>query len=634
MFGRSLVLLIGCLCLPPVLASESWQTRGGRGELHVLEHWAGHFGLRGEPTRQGYRVWRFALDPEHGMRFDARHGAIEGFESGQWRVQDELRLVHGRGQIVIENPRLVPGGGDALLRLVDAAGVEWFHVQRIHRVLDPEGRNLRILNGDLRLSAAAAQWLGQPALAGALVGKFSLDSPVVARGAQDPGLSSCASPNWPGKPIDPLNPEGPRYQADVLLTNVERLQFMRCEGCDGPGGADGRLVWAPDAVLRNSDRPDTADVPWYWKFRGLWSLSGTNNFPPYNNDQHPFLIWNVYRLDAQGRLEQIGRSGLKHAFLTVNSGCVGCPSNPNHYHVLWANCADVYGAATNDTGSDLGPRRELVPEKGIWGRCGSIYDPNCDAVEEDPAYGPYDHRLTVRESQIDPGSNPGARYFVEAWYVVRDDIDVYNTMGWREFDVQYFPPDPPRDLAWMPRDIGPFTPGPLIDFWVNPSGGDPLRRNRELRTPEGRFKLAVRVSALGGDRYRYDYALYNVDYARARTEGAEPNLRVLSNRGFDRFELRLSAAAAPSGFGFADGDLVPGNDWTASGSGRRLIWTAPPSFTLDWGTLYRFSVEASGAPVSGIAIVRMPELGDVDRYVIDTLVPGGPEGQLLADGFD
>jgi len=44
-------------------------------------------------------------------------------------------------------------------------------------------------------------------------------------------------------------------------------------------------------------------------------------FPPHTNDQHPYLVWNFYRL-ADGRLEQIGVSGAKHAFLTI---CHGSP---------------------------------------------------------------------------------------------------------------------------------------------------------------------------------------------------------------------------------------------------------------------------------------------------------------------
>ena len=63
------------------------------------------------------------------------------------------------------------------------------------------------------------------------------------------------------------------------------------------------MVFTPSSELRNNvhsgsahstvtgDPIDTssvlyaADIHWYAKFSG--------NFPPYNNDQHPYLIWNL-----------------------------------------------------------------------------------------------------------------------------------------------------------------------------------------------------------------------------------------------------------------------------------------------------------------------------------------------------
>jgi hypothetical protein len=61
-------------------------------------------------------------------------------------------------------------------------------------------------------------------------------------------------------------------------------------------------------------------VPWYSKFSG--------SFPPYNNDQHPFLVWNMYRV-ANGAIQQIGASGMKHAFLTINSNCLQPGERPH-----------------------------------------------------------------------------------------------------------------------------------------------------------------------------------------------------------------------------------------------------------------------------------------------------------------
>lgn len=86
----------------------------------------------------------------------------------------------------------------------------------------------------------------------------------------------------------------------------------------------------------------------------------------------------------------IGRSGLNYAFVTINNGCtLGCPPPPaaDANQVLYPNCTDSYTVTTNDTNEFPGPRAELIPASGIWGRCGSVFDPRCDG-----AANPVDHQ--------------------------------------------------------------------------------------------------------------------------------------------------------------------------------------------------------------------------------------------------
>ena len=129
---------------------------------------------------------------------------------------------------------------------------------------------------------------------------------VIARAVEKPRLlGQCATPNWP---------TAPDSDADVTLVSLgsdsgtSGVQQMRCPNCNGASA--GPIVIAPDAKLANEG---TADVLWWKQF--------TAPSAPYGNDQHSFLVWNLYRIDAQGRLEQIGVSGLKHAFFTVNTDC-------------------------------------------------------------------------------------------------------------------------------------------------------------------------------------------------------------------------------------------------------------------------------------------------------------------------
>lgn len=296
------------------------------------------------------------------------------------------------------------------------------------------------------------------------------------------------------------------------------LRLSRCNGCTGAGG-NGQAVFTPSSTLRNNVNNGStsatiagdplgtsaalyaADIPWYSKFSG--------NFAPYNNDQHPYLIWNLYRLNRDGSIDQIGRSGVKHAFLTLNTNCI---ENPGDSHILGRGCANVYSVSNNDSNSALGPRSEIVPASNVWGRCGSVYDTNCDGMAN--------------------------------------------------------------------------------------------------ATPEGRVKVAVKATNLGSGRWRYDYAVMNVNFTRAQTAGAEPKLRVLSSVGFDSFVVPVGAATI-SDLVFSDGDLDSQNDGVASVGRSGVSWTAPNAASaLNWGTMTRFSFIVGEAPAKATVTLRVGASGD------------------------
>jgi hypothetical protein len=180
-------------------------------------------------------------------------------------------------------------------------------------------------------------------------------------------------------------------------------------------------------MLGTSSALWTAGIAWNQKFTGS---------TPYGNDQHPYLIWNLYRTNSDGRLEQIGRSGVKHAWLTTNGSCLDSTAEHDS-HILGRGCLDTYGTGNNDTSSDLGPRSEIVPATGIWGRCGSIYDPGCHGSQTASPNGSYDQRMIVKEQQISPTVNPGASYLFESWYVAREDVNIYNSMATRSGAPSY-----------------------------------------------------------------------------------------------------------------------------------------------------------------------------------------------------
>ena len=380
----------------------------------------------------------------------------------------------------------------------------------------------------------------------------------------------------------------------------------------------------------------TADIPWYGKFSGT--------FPPYGNDQHPYLIWNLYRLNPDGSIDQIGRSGVKHAFLTTNGGCA--TGHGTNSHVLGRQCSDTYGTGNNDSSSDLGPRSEIIPATNQWGRCGSIYDTNCDGVSNSSGNTVYSQRLIVVESQMDPAVQTGASYLFESWYLAREDINIYNSMGTLGMS-------PTRTgTSWNVGTGAAYRLGPAIDRWLEATSAAIDVKSYEYASNEGHVKAAVKVFDLGGGSWRYDYVVMNLDFARAFTECLDPSpipqchegyIKVVHNFGLDSFSVAVPGVNISS-IVFSDGDLNAANDWTATVSSGQVRWTAPANPTplpnvpavlnpLNWGMMYRFSFVADAGPGPGIRIsLHVAEVGK--PQALDALLSGPATDIIFADGFE
>ncbi len=624
---------------------KSWTVWGGKVGLHWNRDLAQALGMRiGAPVARldaasNRHFERFEVRRKETLDFRLDGNAFRGFSGGSLRARGGYLIELGKGTIDLRDFRLVPRSDDPmLLDVVSADGKAWFFVDRLmYEHVGLKGL-LSIRTMDVRISAALARRIGQPAVAGWVIADMDLDSEVLVRGAAArPDGNACDIDNganclFDGSPA----PDGGTYQVDLFMQNFAP-QWSRCQNCTGPAGS-GTIVYTPTSTLRNnvnlggydatvsgqgvagiSAAKWAADIPWFNKFDGV--------FPPYGNDQHPFLIWNMYRLNADGSLDQIGRSGLKHAYLTTN---LGCADGRSPGHVLGAACSDTYTVSNNDDDTRLGPRSEVIAATNQWGRCGSIYDADCDGINDDPDVFPYDYRLKVGESQISPSMNPGASYWFESWYLARRDINIYNSMGTVVTTQNWNA----MSQIWGINATG-FKLGPAIDRWVDPLNPASHALNRELSVSEGHAKLAVKARYLGDGNWRYDYVVMNLDFARAAIDplhASEPNLKVTDNRGFDRFALALPEGATVTATQFSDGDLDAGNDWPAVVSADQVVWSAPASgATLDWGSLYRFSLTVDAEPVSSKGSLHVARSGTPESYDIATLGPAAmlaPQPQI------
>lgn len=593
-------------------ASQHWSAWGGTVGVRWNRELAGDLGLTlGAASGRhaelgGYEQEMFDLRQAGSLEFDVRSSNLHAFVGGSLQARGGYVIDAPFGRIDLTDFRLVPRHNDPLiLDIVSADGKAWFYVDRLMYELIDNKQRLAVRTMDLRITPELARRIGNPAVAGWVIADMAMTTEVLRQGNDAGPAPQLAGFKWHGTAVPGV--PGAVYQADLFMKTFA-MQYSRCNGCTGAGGAGG-VVFTPSSTLRNnvnngaqqvtvagdalgiSSALYAADIPWYSKFTG--------NFPPYNNDQHPYLIWNLYRFNADGSIEQIGRSGVKHAFLTTNTSCI---ENPGDSHVLGRGCTDVYAVSNNDSSSALGPRSEIIPATNQWGRCGSIYDTNCDGVSNASPNGSYDQRLIVRESQFSGAQQTGATYLFESWYLAREDVNILNSMGTKRATFTR------NGTVWSIGGNDQYKLGPAIDRWVDPAAPGANARNVEVTTNEGHAKVAVKTTDLGGGRWRYDYAVMNMDFARAQTQGAEPNLRVLSNAGFDSFSVPVNGATITD-LQFGDGDLDAANNWTAAVRGGGVTWTAPAGNALNWGTLFRFSFVANQAPGKSAFVLHIANAG-------------------------
>ena len=587
----------------------------------------------------------FAMRRSGSIQFRTVQHQFDGFTGGALQVEGGyvITLPGGTGTIDLTDFRLQPSPLNPMfLDVVSQDGQAWFYIDRLMYEIVDKGHVLAIYTADMRVSWQLAQRIGAPHMAHQPVADLEILTDLLVADGPNSALIPAADPipsHWHGDPV-PGQPAGTIYQADLFMQSMS-LSRMRQDGVTGHEGS-GRVVFAPSSTLRNNRNNGTsgvtipnqgalgtsaalwgADIPWRQKFSG--------NSAPHRNDQHPYLIWNLYRINANGRIEQIARSEVKHAWLTTNGSCE--PGENHDGHILGRGCSDTYSSGNNDANGDLSLRSEIVPARGLWGRCGSLFDPGCvgSNTNPQPANDGYVRRMIVHEPQISATKNPGASYLFDSWYIARDDINIYNSQASVVATPNW------SGSTWNLGYSG-FKLGSVTDRWVDenvPAGTQVA--NIELDTPEGRAKLAVRVTDLGDGTWRYDYAFHNLDFSRAVTQGADPNLRVLRSTGFDRFTLPVPSGAAITGLWFSDGDMDAGNDWTASTASGVVSWTAPSGNTLDWGGLYAFSITVNRAPTSAAAQARIAEAGSPASHAVQTLVPQDDvplPDDIFADSFE
>ncbi len=591
----ALLTAAGALQAKPALdPTEVWQAWSGEAELHVYPESLSPIGIElefdGRPVPDGSRV-RLSDRGLGTLSFHAPYGNFEGFVDGRLLLKGRLEFAHGAERVTVDGLELAADPTDSLrLVLTDRNGMRLFTASHIHVYTDLERQSLVMERMDLRMSAELAEKLDLPEWADRFVGELALQAALhVPPGAVTSvrGGSCADRPKW--------STEG--HRLDVSLIAIGQVSDR---GSLVENGIDMEIL-TPSARLRNDPSLDAADVPWFWKFTGV--------FPPHNNDQHPYLVWNLYRI-ADGRLEHLGVSGIKHAFLTINVNCaLNCGNGGiagGGGHILWPGCEDVYGVGNNDSPDDVGPRDGINPRTGVFVSTGSFFDPDGNGTQNNSSNGLGENRMKVARSDL---QTPNAQYFFEAWYVIRDDVNIFNSMG-------YHPLTPVGSgISWN-YQLGAFSQGAAVDQWAAP-GGTPASgaMNVLFNRPEvGHFKVLARAEQLPDERWRYSYVVMNYDV----------------DHGIEAFAVQANATVDTPYFHDPDHDA--GNDWSFS-SGAELRFEAPSGNPLPWGTAYSFGFDSDQPPVARTVSVEFGPTGPAGGVSLELL---GPETGILifSDGFE
>lgn len=537
----------------------------------------------------------FALDGRIGLRAIVAWDGFRGFEGTSMHTRGGFRLVGSAGTFDLSSLEMRPGVKPGVLELFDAAGMAVLTTAEAQWELDAPTGRLRYLNADLRILPDLARLMGDERYTGVAVGVLDLDATLAAG-------------QLPPVPNLPAGINAPPPCGDWSGTVDVSLSDMSSIGQAGISTVNGRsvVVVLPSASLKNVG---SANVPWYSKFTNL-------GVPPWN-DQHPFLVWQMTRSTGDF-FEPLGRSDLKHAFLTLNTGCDAGACTDSH--ILGSGCSDVYSTGTNNSTGSLAPRNEVTASTATWAHCGGIpshFDTNGDCSQDFSGAGEnaFTHGLKAAESDL---TLPGASYYVEAFYIIRNDVNIFNSMGFR----QVTPAKP--STTWTFSNVGAYVQGPPVNTWVNPTTPGPNADNRVLDTGEGKVQLVVKVTDVVGSpgRKRFAYAMQNHDFDRRIKSLHIP---------FD------PTGASITNIVYADGDGFAVNNWTATTDATGITWTAPagttPPAEVDYASLvaFRFDIDRTAVPAS--ATLGAFEAGPTSTLTIQSLAPAPPDAPQQGSYF-
>ncbi|MCB9898264.1 MAG: hypothetical protein H6825_09700 [Planctomycetes bacterium] len=434
---------------------------------------------------------------------------------------------------------------------------------------------LRIKAWDLIVTPDLAAKLGRPDLANRVVGygKIDLDMSEYGGRYELPEGQNVYTPYEHGAPGT--------FEGSVKDVKLGLLTSLSNLGHTGTFGS-GRTGMSMSTTSCNVG---DLDVPWLAAMQ----------------ENHPGIAMGLYR-QLGGRFEQVGVSWIKHGFFALsNSQCTTC-QHPSNGTFLGLGCSDTYGTGNNGDRMWLGPRSEWNPSTAKWTCLGSYFDgtpADCVRSVTGSGNGPVNHRLEAFDVDL---ANPGATYYYEADYLVREDASNMNNIGSRMATI--------TSTGSTFSMSTPGTNNPLIE-------GPALLRWGDMHTfgsidGDGEILLAAQVDDLGNGTWHYKYGLFN--WRADRRPGS----------------FSVPQAGPTADYYFHDIDDLPTNDWVPTTAGKNVTFTFPGVFEaghkvagpLEFDTLYNFEFTSTHPPAVRDAVVGIHDAGQGgDLLGLETLAP-------------
>ena len=347
------------------------------------------------------------------------------------------------------------------------------------------------------------------------------------------------------------------------------------------------------------------------------------HFFAFPETDHSVITQDLYRMSGgatnDDRFEQIGQGWAKHAFgANQDDDCnFGC--TPSDFTMLGVGCSDPYDAGENAIYTLLGSRAWINPFTGSF--------PANAADHSGHTHTGVSHRLLVNNSDLNTAMNPGATYWAEVTYDIRQEYqwcqahpgqcNMYNNASYRRFNVSGM-------TSFTFSGVGATVRmTPVINAWT----GATINMIEPDPGVDGRAFIAYKVTNPAAGVWHYEYGVYNRNLDRA----------------IQLFSVPINSGAALSNIGFHapqnpdpalnDGTLnnagFSNAAWTSNQTPSDIAWNSETlaqnqnANAIRWSTMYNFRFDSNRPPMPTNATVGFFKTGNPVTVAIQG---PGPEG--------